>query len=73
MGELTNYGKSVSLPQGLMTVSEVALILHVHPNTVRLWSDIGLLKACRIGRRRDRRFRHGDIEEFLSSNGENTA
>ena len=65
MGELTNYGKSVSLPQGLMTVSEVALILHVHPNTVRLWGDTGLLKALRIGPRRDRRFKLEDIDVFL--------
>ncbi len=52
----------------MLTVSEVALLLHVHPNTVRLWSDRGLLKAYRLGYRRDRRFRSQDIDEYLSSN-----
>ena len=50
---------------GLLTVTEVARILHVHPNTVRLWSTIGVLKSFRIGKRRDYRFSPTDIETFL--------
>ncbi len=53
---------------GLLTVSEVASILHVHPNTVRQWSDCGQLKVCRFGLRRDRRFRREEIEEFINTN-----
>ena len=50
---------------GMLTVSEVAHLLHVHPNTIRLWSKIGALKSYRIGKRRDYRFSHADVETFL--------
>lgn len=50
----------------MLTVQEVAGILHVHPNTVRHWSEQGLLKAHRVGPRGDRRFRSEDIDSFLS-------
>lgn len=53
-----------SLPR-MLTVAEVAHMLHVHPNTVRLWSRIGVLKAYRIGKRRDYRFSPADIQTFL--------
>ena len=49
----------------LLNVSEVAHMLHVHPNTIRLWSKIGVLKSFRIGKRRDYRFDPADIETFL--------
>ncbi|MFC1902315.1 helix-turn-helix domain-containing protein [Chloroflexota bacterium] len=52
----------------MLTVSEVAESLHVHPNTVRMWSNRGLLKAYRIGYRHDRRFRREDIEKLLTGN-----
>ena len=52
----------------MLTVSEVAHMLHVHPNTVRLWSKIGVLKSYRIGKRRDYRFDPEDIATFLYSN-----
>ena len=50
----------------LMTVKEVAELFNVHPNTVRQWSDQGLLKSYRIGPRGDRRFRQDDITSFLN-------
>jgi excisionase family DNA binding protein len=52
-------------PIRLLKVSEVARLLHVHPNTVRLWSRLGVLKAYRIGNRRDYRFSPADIQTFL--------
>jgi excisionase family DNA binding protein len=52
-------------PPRMLTVSEVAHLLHVHPNTIRLWSKIGVLKAHRIGKRRDYRFSMDDVETFL--------
>jgi len=56
-------------PPGLLTVSEVAHMLHVHANTVRFWSKIGVLKAYRIGKRRDYRFNIDDIQTFLHKDG----
>jgi len=53
------------MSQSLMTVSELARLLHVHNNTVRRWSDQGLIKAYRVSRRGDRRFRRQDITNFL--------
>ena len=50
----------------MLTVREVARLLHVHSNTVRRWSDRGLIKAYRITRRGDRRFRRGDVARFIA-------
>ena len=51
----------------LLTVSEVARLLRVHPNSVRRWADMGLLAGYRIGHRGDRRFDSEEIHEFLGS------
>lgn len=58
-----------SLPPRLLRVTEVAHLLHVHPNTVRLWTKIGVLKAYRVGRRREYRFNVADVETFLHRDG----
>jgi excisionase family DNA binding protein len=50
----------------MLTVKEVARLLHVHSNTVRRWSDQGQLKTHRVSRRGDRRFRREDIARFLA-------
>ena len=50
---------------GMLTISEVAQLLNVHINTVRRWSNQGILKSYRIGSRGDRRFRQDDIDGFL--------
>lgn len=52
--------------QTLMTSSDVARALHLHVNTVRRWSDQGILKAYRIGPRGDRRFPREAIAHFLA-------
>ena len=52
----------------IMTTSEVAYFLRVHPNTVRHWTNKGLLPSFRLGTRRDRRFRREDVDEFLRQN-----
>ncbi len=49
-----------------LTASELARLLNVHINTVRRWSDRGLLKANRIGPRGDRRFSQESIAQFLA-------
>lgn len=53
----------------MLTTSEVAHILNVHINTVRRWSNQGILKAYRLGPRGDRRFRLEDIVSFFSKDG----
>jgi len=55
----------------MLTTSEVARILNLHINTIRRWSNQGILKAYRIGTRGDRRFKKEDIDEFFSSDGGN--
>ena len=53
---------------GMLTVREVSRLLHVHTNTLRRWSDDGVIKAYRIGPRGDRRFRPEDIALILQEN-----
>jgi excisionase family DNA binding protein len=50
----------------MLTVRDVARLLHIHANTARRWSDQGILKSYRITRRGDRRFRQEDIARFLA-------
>lgn len=66
----------------MLAVKDVARLLHIHVNTVRRWSDNGIIRAYRITRRGDRRFRQKDINSFLAelsefnsskSNGRKTA
>jgi excisionase family DNA binding protein len=49
----------------MLTVREAASVLHVHENTVRRWSNLGLIRAFRISHRGDRRFRQDEICRFL--------
>ena len=50
----------------MLTVREVAHILNIHENTVRRWSNCGILRALRIGPRGDRRFEQRQIGRVLS-------
>jgi excisionase family DNA binding protein len=50
----------------MLTVQEVARLLHIHPNTLRRWSNRGLIKAYRITPRGDRRYRRQEILNFLA-------
>ena len=51
---------------GMLTVREVARLLHVHPNTLRRWSNNGRIKAYRITSRGDRRFKREEIARLLA-------
>lgn len=59
------------LTDNMLTVREVSQILHVHSNTLRRWSDLGIIKAYRIGPRGDRRFRQEDINLLLLEESKN--
>jgi excisionase family DNA binding protein len=50
----------------MLTVREVALLLHIHPNTLKRWSDKGKIRAHRITPRGDRRFNQQDVTHFLA-------
>ncbi len=54
-----------TLTSSMLTVREVSQLLHVHSNTLRRWSDQGVLRAYRIGPRGDRRFKPEDIAVML--------
>ena len=56
-----------NLADNMMTVTEVSRILHVHPNTLRRWSDKGIIKSYCITPRGDRRFMARDIDQFLTT------
>ena len=49
----------------LLTVREAARLLHVHPNTLRRWSNRGTLAAYHITARGDRRFALRDVNSLL--------
>ncbi|MBA7709033.1 hypothetical protein ES703_117940 [subsurface metagenome] len=49
----------------MLTTGEAAHLLGVHVNTVRRWSQKGILRAYRISSRGDRRFRREDVDRFL--------
>jgi len=50
----------------MMTTSGVAKLLHIHINTVRRWSDEGIIKHYRIGPRGDRRFLRDEVMKVLT-------
>ena len=52
-------------PEAMLTTREVAQLLNLHVNTVRRWSNQGILRTYRIGPRSDRRFKRQDIDNFL--------
>ena len=58
--------KLKSMDPEMLTTSEAARLLRVHPNTIRQWSNKRLLHAYRLGPRGDRRFKRDDVESFLS-------
>jgi excisionase family DNA binding protein len=49
----------------MLTTREVSELLNLHINTVRRWSNQGILKTYRIGPRGDRRFRQSDVYNLL--------
>jgi excisionase family DNA binding protein len=51
---------------GLMTISQVAKLLNVHVNTIKKWSNQGIIRPDRVGHRGNRIFKREDIEQFLS-------
>jgi excisionase family DNA binding protein len=53
-----------------LTLSQVASLLQVHPNTLRNWDKNGTLKAVRIGVKKIRRYKKEDVMKMLNENNE---
>ena len=58
-------------PASMLTVGEVARRLQIHENTVRRWSNRGVMKSYRFGMRGDRRFEKEEIEALIARLNEN--
>jgi len=50
----------------MLTVDEVAHLLHVHPSTVRRWEKQGQLKSYRLGSKGVIRFKREDVSHFIN-------
>ncbi len=50
----------------LLTVNEVAHLLHVHHSTVRRWENQGQLKSYRLGPKGIIRFKKKEIFDFIN-------
>ena len=57
----------------MLSPDDVAHLLSIHVNTVRRWTNRGLIRADRIGPRGDRRFWEEDIATFLTEQSESNA
>ena len=54
------------MPTSMLTVGEVAQMLHMHENTVRQWSNREIIKPYKINMRGDRRFKREEVEAVLT-------
>jgi excisionase family DNA binding protein len=61
-------GRQSASPHELLSSTDAAIFLGVHPNTLRRWSDDGIIHAYRFGKRLDRKFCKTDLEKFLETN-----
>jgi len=50
----------------LLRVQGVAQMLGVHENTIRTWSNKGILRCVRVGPRKDRRYRRIDVLKLVA-------
>ena len=51
----------------LLTLTEAAALINVHPETLRRWDNDKTLVAVRVNDRGDRRYRESDILNFIST------
>jgi excisionase family DNA binding protein len=49
-----------------LTTRQLARVLNVHINTVRRWSNKGLLRPIRVGPRGDRKFTRDEVIRILN-------
>ncbi len=49
----------------LLTITQAATMLNVSKDTLRRWDNNNYLKAVRVGKRRDRRYKKEDINNII--------
>ena len=49
----------------MLTAEQVALRLSVHINTVKRWSNLGILRSFRVGPGREMRFLKEHVDKFI--------
>lgn len=55
----------MSSENGWLSLREAAAILDVHWNTLRRWTDQGVITYYRFGPRGDRKFKREDLDRYL--------
>jgi len=53
--------------EDLLTIKQAAETLQVSETSLRRWTESGVLPCLRVGGRRERRFRRGDLMRFLET------
>jgi excisionase family DNA binding protein len=56
--------KVKELPK-LLTIKQASEVLNVHVETLRRWDKSGKLRAIRINKRGDRRYKPEDLEKIM--------
>jgi excisionase family DNA binding protein len=64
-GTKKNVRKRAKTPSDMLRTGEACRILCIHANTLRRWSEQGIVKSYRVGPRGDRRFKREDIAALL--------
>jgi len=49
----------------LLTIKQAAEVLNVHVETLRRWDKSGKLKAIKLNKRGDRRYKPEDLEKLM--------
>ncbi len=62
----TSGTEDEDLMMPVLTMREATRLLNVHSNTLRRWSDRGVIKSYRLGPRGERRFRREDIDALFT-------
>lgn len=57
--------QEIADPNELLDIAQAAALLSVSETSLRRWTNSGRLPCLRIGQRRERRFRRGDLLAFL--------
>lgn len=63
--------REIAHANDLLDIAEAAALLNVSETSLRRWTNSGGLPCLRIGRRRERRFRRGDLLAFLEGHASN--